>query len=1218
MKKLKLVLVLLACVFGSLCGFDASASKTIYAIAKAPWSRIYAHAWNDQDEKNSDWGNDAQKMSETSEKYGDYTVYTIDIDDKYTKMILHQNYNNNENKSEDVNGIEHNALYIVEDTRDGNNNHTVVRSVTKVSNYKTTTPTVPTADLYIRGEFTSTGWEANADYKLTKNGNKFSRTFAKLEGGKKFKIADNNWNNSNTFTTNNKSMEANKTYDCPNNYASDTDMALEETLNNVTVTLDFTDAANPKITFSVPTFTEPSSLTLKGWKQGSGGNPAAVSTGGTKNSEGKYILNVDLSDNYGNFFFESGSNRYVPNKDSGNETVSAGSTIYTAKTVDKDYTAQQFSFPKGVFTVTAWFEDETLKFTVAEDNSETATLPSTILVQGYKPNSGTWYTFATLTKDAQGRYPFSINVSDADWYKFVFVCNNARYTPAKDNDNETVERGEEYSTWKKAYTYNEQQFLLNRGSYTGEAWFDGETLKFKFEQREVSSRPTIYMFFVNDMHGQAANRNDAPKVTFYDTKQTGGVNNNPEGSDDFIVTREMVKVTGYGLTDDYDLYKYEFNDNDIRNLEAGDIVDACFWFPNNSGGKNCYTCGHEFSGRDWDQDHWLDYIYVTDSDDHAGQSYMTFAEWAELRSQEIKKLYLLGKGFKEFTAAGEWGITSDKMMSTTSTMGVFYPELTWESNANLVTQSISGTSYTGAGFKMSYINPYEWYTKHPHGTAQCSTRSWMTFNLGCIGYDSDEVARDPVLSAALNATVDVNAQKVLIEEAKTMPNNNYNQYDWFIEKTDKSFTLIVDLDGECESVTLLPFSCQPSVSTDDVHVNTYCTGRAASSWSAPVLEAEMANGLVLFNYVNVASADGHVEGFSPFNLNTYRYRVVYEFYADGTSLGTFTPDQSSSDYSTANNTYTLAFEAIPFGTDVNIGVRARFTDLDTKMTFHSKYFAKPMNMQVDLDKPTFSLGNKTYVNGSNFLEDSGNPRYTLGAQFDAFVNEPQNEQDYVWYADFRSEVNAANWAESHHSEHPQHANGGEIQGLGHTALLEPDFTSYDDETHNWAHHLGFTPTNSMNGTWTIKLPEVVEVKRTYAANGYEFTESGLPSSMGIDVKVAAVYPFLVDNNAQIEPSRDKSGAPRKADAKAEIADYDFKDGHVYTVYPVRREADVQTIYLDTNDLTGISDLTQDNGAATGDPVEYFNLQGMKVDGSNLTPGIYIRRQGAATEKMIIR
>lgn len=49
--------------------------------------------------------------------------------------------------------------------------------------------------------------------------------------------------------------------------------------------------------------------------------------------------------------------------------------------------------------------------------------------------------------------------------------------------------------------------------------------------------------------------------------------------------------------------------------------------------------------------------------------------------------------------------------------------------------------------------------------------------------------------------------------------------------------------------------------------------------------------------------------------------------------------------------------------------------------------------------------------------------------------------------------------------------------------------------------------------------------------------------------------------------------------------------------------------------TGIEDITADITTA---PEEYFNLQGMQVSADTLTPGIYIRRQGSHTSKIIVR
>ncbi len=51
------------------------------------------------------------------------------------------------------------------------------------------------------------------------------------------------------------------------------------------------------------------------------------------------------------------------------------------------------------------------------------------------------------------------------------------------------------------------------------------------------------------------------------------------------------------------------------------------------------------------------------------------------------------------------------------------------------------------------------------------------------------------------------------------------------------------------------------------------------------------------------------------------------------------------------------------------------------------------------------------------------------------------------------------------------------------------------------------------------------------------------------------------------------------------------------------------------DPAGIDDVYMDNSDA---PVEYYNIQGMRVDGENLTPGIYVRRQGTDVKKVYVK
>ena len=56
-------------------------------------------------------------------------------------------------------------------------------------------------------------------------------------------------------------------------------------------------------------------------------------------------------------------------------------------------------------------------------------------------------------------------------------------------------------------------------------------------------------------------------------------------------------------------------------------------------------------------------------------------------------------------------------------------------------------------------------------------------------------------------------------------------------------------------------------------------------------------------------------------------------------------------------------------------------------------------------------------------------------------------------------------------------------------------------------------------------------------------------------------------------------------------------------------------YLNEEELTGIEDITVD---ADNGVVEVYNLNGIRVDGDNLAPGIYIRKANGKSEKFIVR
>lgn len=49
--------------------------------------------------------------------------------------------------------------------------------------------------------------------------------------------------------------------------------------------------------------------------------------------------------------------------------------------------------------------------------------------------------------------------------------------------------------------------------------------------------------------------------------------------------------------------------------------------------------------------------------------------------------------------------------------------------------------------------------------------------------------------------------------------------------------------------------------------------------------------------------------------------------------------------------------------------------------------------------------------------------------------------------------------------------------------------------------------------------------------------------------------------------------------------------------------------------SGIADVVVDEADA---PVEYFNLQGVRMNGDNLAPGIYVKRQGSKATKVLVK
>lgn len=71
--------------------------------------------------------------------------------------------------------------------------------------------------------------------------------------------------------------------------------------------------------------------------------------------------------------------------------------------------------------------------------------------------------------------------------------------------------------------------------------------------------------------------------------------------------------------------------------------------------------------------------------------------------------------------------------------------------------------------------------------------------------------------------------------------------------------------------------------------------------------------------------------------------------------------------------------------------------------------------------------------------------------------------------------------------------------------------------------------------------------------------------------------------------------------------------HVYTVFGAPWNI-VEWDMIGGGDESGIADVVADENA----PVEWYSLQGVRVNGENLAPGIYIKRQGSKAVKVLVK
>ena len=685
----------------------------------------------------------------------------------------------------------------------------------------------------------------------------------------------------------------------------------------------------------------------------------------------------------------------------------------------------------------------------------------------------------------------------------------------------------------------------------------------------VEGNVTIYFNAGADLFDASKMNNNAPYIQAWSIADGKFVKLGANDTD-----AQMTLVEGRDA-----LFMYE-----IKNAEKYKGVQ--FFAPNNNN-ETIYWNGRTATA--FDADEWATFIYGT-GNGTAPQSYMTFEELEDLRSGDKANIYFIGDGIGQTTAWDQENLLSVNDVRDGQARG-------WLGDGVYV-RAFSKLDGNGGKFKMSSVNPKSY--REEHGQVNDNHRWWATFNLGIVGFigDPNQVNRE---DDDENGYVEYKVNEV--EEYR-----NYNQYDWKFtfpsDGTVDEYYLIID--SEYHTTALIPFKPAPTLKAASVGTfqkRTFSeeeTGEYSKANSGRFLKGTATSGEARLDHYNSAAGTAEIlvsEGVKE-NLWGNGYNVFYGLYNDGDLVTGFDGHKDA-------DRYELSIANMVAGENTPITLRCTYTE--PQGTGGLKFRSLAYDCKVKAEEMSFpSLTvDENSIKSALFADKNG---WHLAVSFD--TNPIEETEALAMYPDFKVTTSAGNKVSLVHKEHSAVADFDFINGI-HTKWSEG---TYSDAQHNWTKLL-----HKGNGVYHYEL--VIEGISKAAveadANGNPVKPAALQAK-DIDFTIYASYPYLTDDNT----------AP---DVRAFT-----KNGDEYTEInmgaSVRRRANGVEPLADTNyDLSVVSEATpvrvntQDSGmsgvadaiTAEADDAEYFTLQGVRVEGE-LTPGIYLRRAGANTSKVVIR
>lgn len=526
-----------------------------------------------------------------------------------------------------------------------------------------------------------------------------------------------------------------------------------------------------------------------------------------------------------------------------------------------------------------------------------------------------------------------------------------------------------------------------------------------------------------------------------------------------------------------------------------------------------------------------------------------------------------------------------------------------------------------ASFKVSTVNVAKLaedklFSKGLPENAYNFQRGWASFNLGMIGPHKDVNDEDYEEWYATHVYEEGRAtREIRIRTDETYDYNNYCQYPWRVEvgehgvQEEGKYWMVVDLEPENHSVTLLDFDPHPHFGFKDIEIRIEDLSAEEAAEMAPYsdveLEAAAHNHSVYFDKVYVAKGKIDVGDTDPKVFEREGYNVTYTLTLDGVKVMETTKNVSQN---------VIEVDNLDVSDSANITLRGRFEDTKTGKFFSTAYTCGYVDFQHNMIVAPDLLVHRAELYPTSGCTE-GHETYTVRGVVVAEYSMPANLENPHYLADYEVRNIVANGDEPMeyntpliHKDREFPAFYGPIPYLtdGEQRAWEPwdNAQDFEHDRHNWSRMI------KSSGEIPMTLENLWEGQHPYMGG----------AKASADFVAHAVYPFKVyryTKNIEVG-NQEAESTVAKAAAEDEDNAIDIAKATEFRLAKVVRSSAPVNKEFVNKIVTGIDTIEDDAMSTENAASVYYSLDGVKVSGNAMTPGIYIERRGTETRKILVK